>query len=517
MSSTPRFSVIAAALLFSVSFAGGQGPDPSVVAAKIADWPAPATWSPDRASGGLSTMNAVTSPLPFIGLAPCRIVDTRGNGAPIQGGMFTGGSDVRDYAVAGICGIPSVARALSLNFTVVGPTGPGFLVAWPTAGAVPPTAILNFNAGDVRNNAAVVPADGNTSFAVNVSAPTHVVIDINGYYAPAGVDFGNTFLGLNAGNFTMTGDSNTGFGATVLFSLTTGVSNTAFGAGALSINNTGSYNTGSGSNALAHNSSGSDNTADGAFALLQNTFGGGNTATGSRALYVNTLGNLNTATGVNALFLNTEGTENTAVGGFALQNTTGSTNIGIGYQAGMSLTTGSSNICIGNLGVAGESNTIRIGTPGPQAATFLAGINGVAVTGVPVLVSSSGQLGVASSSRHVKENIREISEESDGLMKLRPVAFRYKQEIDPAGLAQYGLIAEEVADVYPDLVAYDRDGRPETVRYQLVNALVLSEVQKQHRTAEAQEKTIEQQKAEIEGLKGRLNRLEARLFADSRP
>lgn len=137
-------------------------------------------------------------------------------------------------------------------------------------------------------------------------------------------------------------------------------------------------------------------------------------------------------------------------------------------------------------------------------------------------MSGSGQLGVASSSRYVKEDIGEICEESDGLMKLRPVAFRYKPQIDPTGLAQYGLIAEEVANVYPDLVVYDRDGRPETVRYQLVNALLLNEVQKQHRTVEVQEKTIEQQKetidhekAEIEALKARLSRLEARLPADS--
>src|SRR4029078_3057389 len=167
-------------------------------------------------------MGAVTSPLPFIGLAPCRIVDTRGNGAPIQGGMFTGGSDVRNYAVAGICGIPGLAQALSLNFTVVGPTASGFLVAWPTGSAAPPTAILNFNAADVRNNAAVVPTSLTTSFTVNVSAPTHVIIDINGYYAPAGVGVNNTFLGSNAGNFTRTGDYNAGFGHNALAADTTG-------------------------------------------------------------------------------------------------------------------------------------------------------------------------------------------------------------------------------------------------------------------------------------------------------
>src|SRR5450759_3285468 len=130
--------------VFGVAVAAGQ----ELVQEAIPNWSAPATWTPTRAVGrGVSTMGAVTSPIPFIGLAPCRIVDTRGNGAPIQGGMFTGGSDVRDYAVAGICGIPGSAEALSLNFTVTGPgqTAAGFLVAWPTGGAVPPVSILNWD------------------------------------------------------------------------------------------------------------------------------------------------------------------------------------------------------------------------------------------------------------------------------------------------------------------------------------------------------------------------------------
>jgi hypothetical protein len=154
----------------------------SLLAENIKNWAAPATWSPTKSHVGLTTMGDVTQVLPFIGLAPCRIVDTRGNGAPIQGGRFTGGSDVRNYAVSGICGIPVTAYALSLNFTVISPSAPGFLLAWPTGGAVPPVSILNFNTGDVRNNAAVVATDTFTSFTVNVSAATDVVIDINGYY-----------------------------------------------------------------------------------------------------------------------------------------------------------------------------------------------------------------------------------------------------------------------------------------------------------------------------------------------
>ena len=146
------------------------------------NWAAPATWSPAK-SRGLGTQD-ITNPLPFIGLAPCRIVDTRG-GAPITGGIFTGGSDVRSYPVAGICGIPLSARALSLNFTITGPgqTTIGFLLAWPTGGPVPPVSTLNWDHVPAQiANAAVVPTGASVSFTVNVSAPTHVIIDVNGYY-----------------------------------------------------------------------------------------------------------------------------------------------------------------------------------------------------------------------------------------------------------------------------------------------------------------------------------------------
>jgi hypothetical protein len=478
MKSLQRLSVIAATLVLSASLARGQEtPDPAALSGKIANWAAPESWSPPTPQSedrGVSRMAAVTSPIPFIGLAPCRIVDTRGNGAPIQGGMFTGGADVRNYAVAGICGIPAVAQALSLNFTVVGPTASGFLVSFPTGGAIPPTAILNFNAGDVRNNGAVVPTSVTTSFTVNISAPTHLVIDVNGYYAAAGVGANNTFLGTEAGNFTMVGDLNTGIGR-----------------GALSTNAMGNFNTATGAFALHLNTIGDENTADGEGALNKNGTGFGNTATGSLALANNTTGDFNTAAGRVALFDNATGDGNTAIGANALANTTGSSNIGIGLDACVNTTTGSTNICIGSPGVVGESTTIRLGTVGIQTATFIAGISGVTSPGgVGVFINGSGQLGTMTSSSRFKEDIRKIDTESDGLMKLRPVAFRYKPEIDPTGLTQYGLIAEDVAEVSPDLVVYDRDGRPETVRYHLVNALLLNEVQKQHR--------------EIEELKARL-------------
>jgi len=164
----------------------------------IPNWRAPAAWSPAK-TRGLSAKD-VTNPLPFIGLAPCRIVDTRG-GAPITGGIFTGGSDVRSYALAGICGIPAAARALSLNFTVTGPgqTSAGFLLAWPTGGAVPPVSILNWDHVPAQiANAAVVPTDSSVSFTVNVSSPTHVIIDVNGYYSDAFADPTRQFAINNA-------------------------------------------------------------------------------------------------------------------------------------------------------------------------------------------------------------------------------------------------------------------------------------------------------------------------------
>jgi hypothetical protein len=516
MKSTDRLSVIVGALVLSVSLASGQqGTDLSARAEGIANWPAPAYWSPpawpafaQELEGSVRREGAEalsTSPLPFIGVTPCRVVDTR----PSQGfgGAYgppiMAANAIRTFDInSGPCpGIPAVAEAYSLNFAVTETTGaPGDIRVFPTGTPVSVTSVLNWNfvGNGAIANATIITAGTNGAIDVQVAGfDTHLVIDINGYYAPAGVGIGNTFLGLNAGNFTMTGNFNTGIGQSALFTNTAGNTNTAIGIGA-----------------LVGNTLGNDNTATGAVSLINNSTGNGNTTAGAFTMSQNTTGSDNTANGFLALFLNSTGVGNTANGSGALQLSTGSNNIGIGSNAGANLTTGNDNICIGNSGVAGESSAIRIGTAGTHAATFLAGIDGTGVTGVPVLVSSSGQLGVASSSRLVKEDIREVAGESDGLMRLRPVAFRYKPQIDPAGHAQYGLIAEEVADVYPDLVAYDVDGQPGTVRYHLVNALLLNEVQKQHRIMEAQERTIEQEKGEIEELKTRLTRLEARLPAD---
>jgi hypothetical protein len=177
---------------------------------------------------------------------------------------------------------------------------------------------------------------------------------------------------------------------------------------------------------------------------------------------------------------NTTGQENTAVGVDAmLSNTTGSNNIALGYQAGSSLTTGHNDVDIGSLGVAAESNTIRIGTEGKQTATYVAGIFDSAVTGDAVVVSNTGRLGIVRSAARYKRDIHDMDEASSNLMKLRPVTFRYKD--DPQGMKQYGLVAEQVRQVYPELVTYDGHGKLESVRYQELVPMLLNEVQRQQR------------------------------------
>jgi hypothetical protein len=244
---------------------------------------------------------------------------------------------------------------------------------------------------------------------------------------------------------------------------------------------------------------GNSNTVLGDLALYSNTTGYENTAIGERALLNNTTGGNNTANGVNALQLNTTGDNNAANGVSALyHNTTGISNIALGFQAGFNLTTGSHNIDIGNIGIAGESNRIRIGTVGAQTAAFIAGIHGVAVTGAGVVVNSNGQLGVAPSSARFKAEIKPMDKASEALFALKPVTFHYKPELDPTGIAQFGLVADEVEKVNPDLVARDADGKPYTVRYEAVNAMLLNEFLKEHKKVEEQATTIAQQRKDFQ-------------------
>jgi hypothetical protein len=291
----------------------------------------------------------------------------------------------------------------------------------------------------------------------------------------------NTFLGEDALIANTTGSRNTGTGFQAMLNNTTGLENTAIGHAALYFNTTGSVN-----------------TAVGANALQDNTTGNGNTAIGDSVLLENTTGRDNTAIGI-ATLSNSNGSSNTAVGFSALgNNTTGSSNIALGNGAGVSLTTGSNNIEIGNIGQPGESKTIRIGKVGTQSKTFIAGISGATVAGgVGVIVGSNGQLGTVVSSERFKEEIKAMDTTSEAILGLKPVTFRYKHELDPDGIPQFGLVAEQVEKVNPDLVARDGEGKPYTVRYEAVNAMLLNEFLKEHRKNEAQELRIGQQDAMI--------------------
>ena len=307
----------------------------------------------------------------------------------------------------------------------------------------------------------------------------------------------NTAVGFQALQ-NSNADGNTATGSQALASNISGTFNTALGMQALLANTGTSFNTATGAFALSSNTTGSNNTAVGYQALSRSTSGGSNTAIGTNALGRNTVGPSNTAVGQGALGLNTTSGNNTAVGFNALNKNRGANNIALGYFAGFDLTFGANNIAIGSRGVAGESSTIRIGTTGTQAVTYIAGISGVTVSGgVGVLIDSNGRLGTNTSSARYKEQIKPMDKASEALLSLKPVTFRYKEELDPKAIPQFGLVAEQVEKVNPDLVVRDDAGKPYSVRYEAVNAMLLNEFLKEHRR-------VETQSSEIAELKGTL-------------
>ena len=327
----------------------------------------------------------------------------------------------------------------------------------------------------------------------------------------------NTASGYHALAFTTTGFDNTAIGSTALENNAGGQQNTAVGVNALFNSTSASFNTAIGFEALASDTAG-NNTGVGFEALVSNTTGTENTATGGAALFKNINGNSNTANGFEALFSNTTGANNTADGLLALEsnsaghdntgqgfqalksNTTGNSNIAVGSGAGGNLTTGSNNIDIGAPGNSGEANTIRVGKQAAQKSTFIAGISGVPVTGSTVVVNSTGKLGVAASSARFKQAIKPMDKASEAILALKPVSFRYKEEIDPDGIPQFGLIAEEVEKVNPDLVGREENGKVNTVRYEAVNAMLLNEFLKAHRDLQELKATVAEQRKQIETL-----------------
>jgi hypothetical protein len=310
----------------------------------------------------------------------------------------------------------------------------------------------------------------------------------------------NTATGSQALWRNTTGNNNNAYGETALMSNTTGPFNNAFGNGALASNTTGDRNTAIGEGAMTTSTTGYQNTAVGVSALRNNSTGFYNVAIGQDACNLNGSGSGNTGVGWQALLSN-RANNSTAVGMDALVHSTGSNNVGLGVNAGANLTAGNFNIDIGAPGVAGESRRIRIGTAGTQNATFIVGIRGATVpSGVGVIVGPNHQLGTVQSSKRFKEAIKPMEKASEAILALKPVTFRYKKELDPDKIPQFGLIAEEVEKVNPDLVARDAEGKVYTVRYDAVNAMLLNEFIKEHRENEEQEKTIAELKSGMTAL-----------------
>src|SRR6267154_4067577 len=319
--------------------------------------------------------------------------------------------------------------------------------------------------------------------------------------APDGGYAGNNTAEGTSALFSLTsGVSNTAVGYQALYHNTTGNYNTAEGFNALFVNTTGAQNTATGYNALTSNTTGSFNTANGLNALSFNTTGSNNTAVGLRALSGN--GNENTAIGVSALSFNASGNQNTAVGFKSLYNLSqGNNNIALGYEAGYYVggmySQNDNNIEIGNMGVFEDNNTIRIGDV--QTATFIAGISGTAVVGDAVVVDANGQLGTATSSARFKKEIKPMDKASEAIFALKPVSFQYKS--DPTETQRFGLIAEEVAKVNPDLITQDRKGEIYSVRYEAVNAMLLNEFLKQHTAFLEEQRKMQEQQVAITQLK----------------
>jgi hypothetical protein len=326
---------------------------------------------------------------------------------------------------------------------------------------------------------------------------------------------GNTAEGQNALLSLTTGIYNTAVGLFSLESNIAGNLNTAVGAGTL-LTNTADNNTATGAGALLSNTTGAFNTANGAFALFTNTTGTSNTTNGALALLNNTTGVENTANGYRALSGNATGVGNTAYGSQALVQTKGNNNIALGVHAGFNISTGSNNIHIGNVGAGNESGTVRIGDNN-QTRTFIAGINGVN-QGSPTVVfinTLTGQLGTTppTSSRRYKKEIKPMNQASEAILALKPVTFHYKS--DNTNRPEFGLIAEEVAAVNPDLVARDNNGEVYTVRYDAVNTMLLNEFLKEHRKVEQLKKDFEskcaEQQRQIEALTAGVQKVSAQL------
>jgi hypothetical protein len=309
--------------------------------------------------------------------------------------------------------------------------------------------------------------------------------------------FAQTAVGFQSLFSNTTGQFNVAIGATALYTNIVGSGNVAVGSSALYAN-IADNNTGVGYQALTRNISGADNAAFGEEALYANTRGWGNVALGKNALRNNDFGSQNAFGGYSACWLCVDVSNNVGFGFKTLYlNSSGSNNIALGSMAGYNIN-GSANIDIGNEGAAADSGTIRIGTPGVQTTTVIAGIATTQLTGAPVYVGADGKLGVLASSERYKTAIDTIAAQSEKLSQLRPVTFRLKS--DPAGPLQYGLVAEEVAKIYPGLVIRDASGTIQGVRYDELTPILLAELQAQTAKMQAQAAELAEFKADLAAM-----------------
>jgi Chaperone of endosialidase len=397
---------------------------------------------------------------------------------------------------------PSIERRKSTPLFAIAILLSGFWLL-PLAQAVVPAPDGGYPGGNT--------AEGQTALFSLTTGGFNTAV---GYFALRSDTTGQFNTAVGAGTLLAdAADRNTAIGAGALLANSGGHDNTGTGVFALLNNTTGHENTAHGGGALFHNVGGSSNTAIGVNALFANMNNGGNTAVGGAALY-NTISDSNTAVGLNALFTNTTGSGNIGIGVASLiSNSIGSNNTALGGEAG-SAVTGDSNICIGAgvIGTPGESNTIRIGDNLPGApglsGCYVGGIYGqgfVSMNYLQVGIDDTGKLGTLNSSRRFKKDIQAMENTSEAILALKPVTFRYKS--DAKNTPCFGLIAEEVAEVNPTLVVRDHEGKPYSVRYDQVNAMLLNEFLKEHKKVEEQHATIVQLKSNAAKQEATINEL----------
>jgi hypothetical protein len=406
------------------------------------------------------------------------------------------GADWEQFAARGMVGPPGPAGP-------IGPAGPNSIPRGSASAPAisfsndPNTGIFSPGSGKialVTDGALFLHSRGNETTALGVAA-----LEKSGSLEDEGVaSVGNTAVGFFA-----------------LRQTTNGFSNTAVGEFALQRNTIGGNNTALGAFSNENNTTGNGNTAVGNGALHENVTGNFNIALGHGSLRGNSSGSNNIGIGLTSLQVATASSNNIAIGTETLKLNVGDTNIAIGRAAGSVPTNSTRSIFIGNEGLAADTATIKIGTQGAQTKAFMAGISGVTTAvndAVPVMIDSTGQFGVTSSSRRYKDDIAAMPDMTEMLQQLRPVTFRYKKPYsDGSKPIQYGLIAEEVADVFPDLAVFNAEGTPETVKYHLLPAFLLAGYQGQQQTIAKQAGKIEAQAEKIDALEQRLRSLEAML------